>query len=161
MMNRIRLQLTVLLGTIVVAICAAPSQAQAIAMCDPAVCNPPVRSCATDLRASGEYVEGYACNTYVSSLSYYKGWGNVRDGSYCVPPTMYAAWTWTGSWSKGYVNQGTRVYIWPFATDWSWVWTAQTGWRAMRDVNLVINKWRVPWAPIPMCASRPGITYAD
>ena len=115
--------------------------------------------CEAALQAKGTYTPGYACNTSVASLSYYKGWANVRTD--LCGDLMVAAWAWNGSsWSKKWHPGGTRVYVWPFSTGWSWVWTQAAGWRAMRDANLIVNKWTDPLMPMPGCAYM-GTQYVD
>ena len=116
-------------------------------------------SCESQLRQAGTYVPGYGCNTPLTSLSTYKGWATTAT-SFCTR-NMYSAWAWSGRWTRGYIAEGTRIYVWPYAVDWSWVWTSRTGWRAMRDKHIVINAWQDPFAPRPMCAEPPWPTYVD
>jgi beta-glucanase (GH16 family) len=62
----------------------------------------------------------------------YKGTGAVTIASGGNVP----AWTWNDTsrtWSSTPIASATTVYIWPFASGWSWVWTSSTGWRAVND----------------------------
>jgi hypothetical protein len=62
----------------------------------------------------------------------FKGWGYVRT---CPAACrMEDAWAWNGSgWRYSAVADGTQVYIYPFASGWSWIWTSGNGWRAMHS----------------------------
>jgi hypothetical protein len=160
---KLRTQLLVLVSTMLIAIVGAPTQAQAAVAMMPCIdtCTTSGTACESSLRTQGLWVAGYACNTYVSSLTYYKGWGNIRSAGPCSTRLRVYAWRWNGSWTRTYLDANTRVYIWPFATDWSWVWTQSTGWLAARDVNLVVNKWENPASFTVLCMPAPGYSYAD
>ena len=109
----------------------------------------------------------FPCDVRVDGLVTYKGWAHVDVGLYCGgmnPGQDYIdslraprpAWRWTGSaWTRASLATSTQVYVWPYATGWSWVWTQRTGWLAMQDEHLVINPrfncyW--PYGPPPAAA---------
>jgi hypothetical protein len=89
----------------------------------------------------------------------FKGWGevslsrNYADRARCAQkiypePTncRVTAWRWNATsrtWSRTSLLSGTRTYIWPFATGWSWVWTSNTGWLAVSDDYVVVR-----WEPM-------------
>ena len=55
-------------------------------------------------------------------------------------PTTIPAYRWTGSaWVTTSYAIGERVYVWPFAVDWSWTWTKARGWLAMKDDRIIID----------------------
>ena len=77
----------------------------------------------------------------------YKGWGFIT-ANYCPPGMACAAiyhssttaWRWTGSsWSKTSIADRTQVYIHPYASGWSWVWTSRTGWLAVQSGSAGFN----------------------
>lgn len=85
----------------------------------------------------------------------FKGWAEVGRERCVDDPgvigrctayiTSQPAYKWTGSsWSSRRVDIRTKVYVWPFAANWSWVWTANTGWLAMQDKYIIVE-WR-PYA---------------
>lgn len=91
---------------------------------------------------------GYGCGVELDTLRTYKGWAHTQQVLYCGgahPGDMYAnqsapAWRWGRyGWSSTSLPGGTRVYVWPYAVGWSWVWTSTTGWVAMQDSLIVIN----------------------
>jgi hypothetical protein len=85
-----------------------------------------------------DYHPGYACNTTVDSLPFFQGWVNLAQGGDCN--TSYWVWRWTGvAWQAATLPAQTRVYVYPFAVGWSWIWTPSTGWVAARDHYLVVN----------------------
>lgn len=74
----------------------------------------------------------------------YKGWGIVdgipvggcRIGQLCGLP----AWRWANSsWNPSYVCNRERVYIWPYGSGWSWVWSQRAGWLALQSRHLWID----------------------
>lgn len=72
----------------------------------------------------------------------YKGWGTVDRGMYAnrLIVKSKVAWHWNGgSWVQRSRTPSTRVYIWPYASGWSWTWTETTGWLAMQTSDLVIG----------------------
>ena len=85
---------------------------------------------------------------YVSDYSTYTGWATV---DYHLEPgeaiclslscgTQVSAYRWTGrEWQTLQRRTGTRVWVAPFATVWSWTWSSSTGWLAMRDRNLLVR----------------------
>lgn len=90
----------------------------------------------------------YGCGVSVGSLATYKGWAHTFRHEYCggaAPGGMVTietvrAWRWTSiGWRATTLRGGERVYVWPFASGWSWVWTSSTGWLAMQDHLLRIN----------------------
>jgi hypothetical protein len=76
--------------------------------------------------------------------------GVYSDRTACAQTTLtttssvdcrVTAWRWTSSgWAQTSRRVGARVWVQPFATDWSWTWTSGAGWLAMRDTKLVV-KW--------------------
>lgn len=82
--------------------------------------------------------------TRVSDNPRYTGWARV-DPNYCAPGqiciriyrTEAAAWEWRGYWQPRSVKTGAWVYVSPYAAGWSWAWTPDRGWLAMRSSNLV------------------------
>jgi hypothetical protein len=104
----------------------------------------------------------YDCNVRLSTLDYYKGWGHTSGGIYCggahpsddlifVIEAPRVAWRWTSSgWRNATIPPNTQIYIWPFATGWSWVWRSGYGWYAMRDSDLVINPYCDNSIPRPL-----------
>jgi hypothetical protein len=74
----------------------------------------------------------------------YRGWGRV-EANYCPPnaaclavyyPTA-EAYRWNGyRWIQTSRRDNAQVYIWPYGAGWSWTWTQQTGWLAMRHTAL-------------------------
>jgi hypothetical protein len=68
----------------------------------------------------------------------WSGWGYV-DANTCtgvctaIYRTSVPAWRWNGRWSATSLANNTQVYIYPYATGWSWVWTQSTGWLAVSD----------------------------
>jgi hypothetical protein len=74
-------------------------------------------------------------NTWTPVAASYTGWGYVRS-----PLNMtVAAYTWnvaTNQWISGSVLANTPVYVWPYASGWSWAWTSASGWRAIRTANV-------------------------
>ena len=122
-----------LLALVVGSLAATTAPASAIAIPAPVGC----------WQLGAQAVPGYSCNTYVSTLSYYKGWGSVEYDCNSVDPafSLFTAWRWTSTgWKAAYLNPGMRVYVWPYATGWSWVWTQNTGWLAFQDRYLVVNR---------------------
>ena len=119
---------------------------------------PPQNEC---LELGVNAIAGYNCNTLVSSLSYYKGWGQTQH--YCVGgaynenlviPTL-TGWRWTSTgWRGVTLARSTWVYVWPYATGWSWVWTQSTGWLAFQDRYLVINQTGCPLVPMAAPGAR-------
>ena len=74
--------------------------------------------------------------TKVTANPSYQGWGKT----YCdFHTTSLTAYAWNGAWSRRSMTCHTQVYIWPYASGWSWAWTSGTGWVAMRGDDLV---WR-------------------
>ena len=130
--------------------------------------DPPILedSCIDQLRTfdyavPSHFVEGVRCNTRLSeaTLGYvFKGWANV-DRNVCGSQLAVQAWRWTGTrWQSLYLAGGSRIYVWPFAADWSWVWKSTTGWVAMRDHRVILNQWSDPRI---MCAVGPGWVYVS
>ena len=84
-------------------------------------------------------------NEPIPAYGNYKGWGYVGGGYYgggarLVAPRPVTAYEWNGSrWLERTRQPGTRVYIWPYAQGWSWTWTQETGWYAMRTDALTIG----------------------
>lgn len=83
-------------------------------------------------------------NEPIPAYASYKGWGTVEGGFYgtarLVAPAPKVAWHWTGTtWVQRGRTPGTRVYIWPYASGWSWTWTESTGWLAMHTSDLMIG----------------------
>jgi hypothetical protein len=117
-------------------------------------------TCVADLKAAGTYNSSYACNTRVSGTLSYKGWANMLQNQ-CGKRLMIAAWRWnatTRSWSKTYIAGRTRVYAWPFAQGWTWVWTSRTGWLATKDWRVIVNQW---FNPLIMCSISSELEYVD
>jgi hypothetical protein len=56
--------------------------------------------------------------------------GTVGCGTYTPEVT---AWRWNGAWQRTTLGGASQVYVYPFATGWSWVWTSRTGWLAVQD----------------------------
>lgn len=79
----------------------------------------------------------------IPAYANYKGWGTVEGGFYTarlMAPAPKVAWEWSGSqWLQRGRTPGTRVYIWPYASGWSWTWTESSGWYAMRTSDLLIG----------------------
>ena len=80
----------------------------------------------------------------VSTNPAYKGWGKVNP-NYCAPGRICAmiyfasakAYWWSGrAWVATNRPTGETVYVWPYGSGWSWTWTAETGWLAMRSSDL-------------------------
>ena len=65
----------------------------------------------------------------------YQGWGTVSaaSGNYWAP-----AWQWYQyyGWWNSYRYDNSRVWIQPFSAGWSWTWTSDRGWLAMRTTDL-------------------------
>ncbi len=82
-------------------------------------------------------------NEPIPAYASYQGWGTVEGGFYgnrLVAPAAKVAWHWNGrSWVQRSRTPGTRVYIWPYASGWSWTWTENTGWLAMHTSDLMIG----------------------
>lgn len=83
-------------------------------------------------------------NEPIPAYASYKGWGTVHstynDQRGFAGPIPRVAWHWNGSaWSQRSRTPGTRVYIWPYASGWSWTWTESTGWLAMHTSDLTIG----------------------
>jgi hypothetical protein len=100
-------------------------------------------NCRTDSTA-------FDCDTPLTSIpTVYKGWAHVSRNRNCggidrsYDPDFSAprpAWRWTGTrWTAVSLDQATAIYVWPYATNWSWVWTQRTGWLALQDQYVVIN----------------------
>ena len=69
------------------------------------------------------------------------GWGHIRHEQHLVPnpPTSIQAWRWSGA-----ALQSTRVafgdvYVYPYATGWSWVWRSSTGWLAVPSRDVIVG----------------------
>ena len=84
----------------------------------------------------------YACSTAADSPKHV-GWATLALRG-CITPGMAtttecrsaAAYRWTGaSWVNVGVNEcATRsVYVYPYTTGWSWIWTQHTGWLAIQS----------------------------
>lgn len=77
----------------------------------------------------------------------FRGWATVGPGArYCqyscpfVRPSTVTAYQWTDtSWRTTSRPVDQQIYVWPFAADWSWTWTADRGWLAMRDEYIIID----------------------
>jgi len=60
----------------------------------------------------------------------YKGWGWVQQPLGIAVP----GWSWNSTgqaWSFRSLPSGTQVYLWPWSSDWEWVWTQDSGWLAV------------------------------
>lgn len=85
---------------------------------------------------------------YVSHYRTYTGWATV-SGHRCIRTMIYPpqpchieAWTWRSAahtWAYTPRREGVRVWVAPYATHWSWTWTSTTGWRAMKDADLLVT----------------------
>ncbi len=86
----------------------------------------------------------YSC-TYASDAPHYIGWATMSYRG-CVDPAYprtadcrtETAYRWTGSsWSPRQVGEcgmsPIKVYVYPYAAGWSWIWTQQNGWLAVRS----------------------------
>ncbi len=82
-------------------------------------------------------------NEPIPAYDGFQGWGQVGSGTstaYHLVAQTKVAWHWNGrSWVQRSRTTGTRVYIWPYAAGWSWTWTQNTGWLAMRTSDLTIG----------------------
>lgn len=79
----------------------------------------------------------------------YKGWATIDPSPDCALPgrqirCMIAvmanvpAWQWTNNgWVAKTRATGSKVYVWPYGSGWSWTWTSADGWLAVRS-NVVI-----------------------
>jgi hypothetical protein len=78
---------------------------------------------------------GPAANRSVADDPSFKGWGYVSP---CVAVCRTVdAWKWTGSsWTYSALYNSEKVYIYPFASGWSWAWSSGQGWRATHSSNL-------------------------
>lgn len=88
----------------------------------------------------------YRCTT-AADLPGFIGWATISHRG-CVAPgapqtadcRVSPAYRWTGStWQYQAISEcgGPRqVYVYPYAAGWSWIWSQQTGWLAVRS-NLV------------------------
>ena len=95
-----------------------------------------------------------------SDRPYYIGYATVDSRPDCALNTtgircMIAvtrsvpAYSWdpyTG-WKLGERLNPTRVWVYPFGSGWSWTWTQDTGWMAVRSAQIII---RYPVAT-PVC----------
>lgn len=85
----------------------------------------------------------HVCTTAADAPNHV-GWGMLGLRG-CIAPGMAAttecrsaaAYRWTGaSWVNVGVNEcsGSReVYVYPYTTGWSWIWTQHAGWLAIRS----------------------------
>ncbi len=108
------------------------------------------------------------CAAPASDFRGHAGWGRILDnrslGSICgafmmLPldidepqprcpvrmPEPVISWTWSGTaWTSELLTSlapGARVYVYPYAAGWRWVWTKETGWRVMDERDLGF-RWR-------------------
>lgn len=79
----------------------------------------------------------------IPAYAAYQGWGQVSGGyGYRFGPLqVVTAWQWDSryGWRPAARTPGSRVYIHPYASGWSWTWTQATGWYAMRTSDLTIG----------------------
>lgn len=87
---------------------------------------------------------------FATDMPLYKGWATMSfrgcpsDGGVvtddCKGGTAYR-WTNRGWVARGIGECGTgpsQVYVWPFASGWSWIWSQQTGWLAVESRYVLI-----------------------
>lgn len=91
---------------------------------------------------------GTSC-TFASAQPNFIGWASLAYRG-CVtsglPSTAdcraLTAYRWTGaSWQPYGLNEcggPQQVYVYPYAAGWSWVWSSQTGWLAVRSDSVLI-----------------------
>jgi hypothetical protein len=64
----------------------------------------------------------------------FTGWGHVEFGRGDI---RFPAYSWSDNrWHTTYRQDGTAVYIAPYTGGWSWTWSVNRGWLAMRSSNL-------------------------
>jgi hypothetical protein len=85
--------------------------------------------------------------TWHTDTPTYKGWATISrhqcGGIRTMDLQIFTAWRWnatTRSWARTTLNENTRVYAWPFATGWSWVWTQSTGWLAIQSQYVLVSQ---------------------
>ena len=98
-------------------------------------------------------VPGAIC-TFASDAPNYIGWARIsfRGCPEGGPQTMdckgATAWRWTGAaWQAHALSEcgGPRqVYVYPYAAGWSWIWSQQTGWLAVRSDIVLIQSGSIP-----------------
>jgi hypothetical protein len=139
-------RILLIIVAVAVATGAFATSAQAIATMP---CNPAATTCHPPVITHKEYADQHPN---------FVGWGRLDSerctesgiSAYCAFPapsnvqcfrapcnvdsTMLYAYRWSGgSWHVASFASGTQVYIYPYATGWSWVWTQSTGWLATRS----------------------------
>lgn len=72
----------------------------------------------------------------------YTGWGRVAGShAWCQGGCQASAYQWSARNRMWYRTTRTRaddVYIYPYANGWSWTWTNEAGWLAMRNGDLTV-----------------------
>lgn len=63
-------------------------------------------------------------------------WRGCLRGTISGPVT---AWRWSTGWQASQRRDGERVYVHPYASGWSWTWTATSGWLAVASDNVVLT----------------------
>lgn len=83
---------------------------------------------------------------YATDHAEYRGWGTIAHPG-CQPVRWtggydsFTAWRWTSTgWAAAQASEGVRYYVWPFGGGWSWVWSAETGWLAIRSEHVVLRR---------------------
>jgi hypothetical protein len=87
---------------------------------------------------------GGTAAVYHSDRPSYVGWAMIDNRTIDCANCMYlpgvAAYRWTASgWRGTSLAEGTRVYAYPYATGWTWVWTQVGGWMAARSNHVKIS----------------------
>lgn len=67
-----------------------------------------------------------------------------RDGAPVMCPHPAApvvdAWRWTGTrWVSTTISESMRVYAYPYAAGYSWIWSRDGGWLAVRTTSLGVS----------------------
>lgn len=109
-----------------------PTAASAATAAMPAFCGPP------QCPAPAPVITHPGAN-YIG-WGYTRGLGICPEGALCIwaGEIQVPAWRWSGAWTKTSVPTGTRVWIYPYATGWHWIWTPNTGWLAMTNSRLLL-----------------------
>lgn len=92
----------------------------------------------------------YTCSTAADQPRFI-GWATMSYRG-CVDPSypstadcrVETAYRWSGSaWQARQIGEcgmgPSRVYVYPYAAGWSWIWSQQTGWLAVRSTKVQIS----------------------
>lgn len=89
--------------------------------------------------------DGSSC-IYATDRPAFKGWAQIdaRACPYGAQTADYKtvpAWHWSnGGWSRMNIGENTRVYVYPFGSGWSWVWTKAMGWMAVQSKYVMVDQ---------------------